>query len=104
MDLILTGRGVSGEEARSMGLANRLTKKGEALTGAIELASQLCKFPQRCMRSDRQSAYEQWGMDIPAALKRETELGLEVIHSGETREGATRFAEGKGRHGDFESL
>lgn len=104
MDLILTGRGVSGEEAKLMGLANRLTKKGEALAGAIELASQLCKFPQRCMRSDRQSAYEQWDMDIPAALQRETELGLEVIHSGETREGATRFAEGKGRHGDFESL
>lgn len=104
MDLILTGRGVSGEEAKMMGLANRLTPKGEALNGAIELAQQLCKFPQGCMRSDRQSAYEQWDMDIPSALQRETELGLNVIHSGETREGATRFAEGKGRHGDFGNL
>lgn len=104
MDLILTGRGVSGAEAKQMGLANRLTKKGEALTGAIELAEQLCQFPQGCMRSDRQSAYEQWDMDIPTALKRETELGLNVIRSGETREGATRFAGGKGRHGDFSNL
>ena len=104
MDLILTGRGVSGEEAKMMGLVNRLTPKGEALNGAIELAQQLCKFPQGCMRSDRQSVYDQWDMDISSALQRETELGLNVIHSGETREGATRFAEGKGRHGDFGNL
>jgi enoyl-CoA hydratase len=104
MDLILTGRSVSGEEARQMGLANRITKKGDALTGAIELASQLCQFPQGCMRSDRQSAYEQWDMDIPTALRREIELGLNIIRSGETREGATRFAQGKGRHGNFENL
>ena len=34
LDMILTGRGVSGDEARMMGLANRLTPKGEALAGA----------------------------------------------------------------------
>jgi enoyl-CoA hydratase len=104
MDLILSGRGVSGEEARSMGLANRLTAPGDALNGAIELAESLCRFPQRCMRSDRLSAYAQWNLSLPDALAEETRLGLEVIHSGETREGATRFAQGAGRHGDFENL
>ncbi len=104
MDLILTGRGVSGAEARMMGLANRLTPPGGALDGALELAEQLCRFPQLCMRNDRMSAYQQWDKDIPAALLLETELGLEVIRSGETREGAARFADGKGRHGNFEDL
>ena len=104
MDLILTGRGVSGAEAQSMGLANRLTAPGEALDGALELAGQLCRFPQLCMRNDRMSAYQQWDKSIPDALSLETELGLEVIRSGETREGAARFASGKGRHGDFEDL
>lgn len=101
MDLILTGRGVSGEEARSMGLANRMVKKGEALDAAISLAREIGEFPQRCMRSDRLSALTQWGSDLDPALAEETRLGLEVIRSGETREGASRFTAGAGRHGDF---
>jgi enoyl-CoA hydratase len=104
LDLILTGRGVAGDEARAMGLANRLAAKGEALAGALELAHQLSRFPQRCLRSDRLSSYRQWSLDLDAALAEETRLGLEVIRSGETREGASRFASGAGRHGDFSSL
>ncbi|HEY5646471.1 MAG TPA: crotonase/enoyl-CoA hydratase family protein [Pseudomonadales bacterium] len=104
MDLILTGRGVSGEEARMMGLANRLTTPGEALTTALELAAGLARFPQRCLRSDRQSAYEQWNLSEHDALQHETRLGLGVIRSGETQAGASRFAAGAGRHGSFENL
>ena len=104
MDLILSGRGVSGEEARMMGLANRLTAPGKALEGALELALELCKFPQLCMRNDRLSAYEQWDMNIPQAIENEWRLGMAVIESGETKAGAARFASGKGRHGDFSDL
>ena len=101
LDLILTGRGVSGDEARSMGLANRLTEPGSAVTEAIDLAKQIASFPQVCMRSDRRSSYEQWGMSVDDALANETRLGLQVIASGETLEGAGRFAGGEGRHGQF---
>jgi enoyl-CoA hydratase len=101
MDLILTGRGVSGEEARMMGLANHLVDPGQALAAAKELARQLAAFPQRCLRSDRQSAREQWDLPFGEAMRNETRLGMAVIASGETREGAARFAEGAGRHGSF---
>lgn len=101
LDLMLTGRGVSGDEALSMGLANRLTEPGGALDGAVELARQLAGFPQGCMRSDRRSSYEQWGLPLDDALARERALGLEVIRSGETQAGAARFASGEGRHGSF---
>ena len=104
LDLILTGRGVSGEEARAMGLANRTTPRGAALEGAMELARSLAAFPQLCMRNDRLSSYRQWGLSLDEALREETRLGMEVIDSGETRSGASRFAAGKGRHGDFESI
>ncbi len=102
MDLILTGRGVSAEEALAMGLANRLTKKGGALGAAIILAKELSAFPQLCLRADRKSAFEQWGMSEQAAITNETIKGLAVIKSGETLQGASRFARGAGRHGEFE--
>ena len=101
LDLILSGRGVSGDEARTMGLANRLTPPAGALAGALELAHQLAGFPQRCMRSDRRSSYEQWDLPLAGAMANETRLGLAVIESGETVDGATRFAGGEGRHGQF---
>jgi enoyl-CoA hydratase len=102
--LILTGPGVAGAEARPMGLAKRLTAPRAALDAALELARSLTAFPQRCLRSDRLSSYRQWSLDLEAALAEETRLGLEVIRSGETREGAHRFAAGKGRHGDFGNI
>jgi enoyl-CoA hydratase len=102
MDLILTGRGVSGDEALRMGLANRIVSPGAALSSAIELGKQLAEFPQGCLRADRMSVYEQSSMPVVSALEMEVTRGMEVIRSGETREGATRFAEGAGRHGSFE--
>ena len=104
LDLILTGRGVSGDEAQRMGLANRLVEPGTALAEAIKLAHELERFPQRCLRSDRLSSYEQWTLDLPAALLNETRRGLEVVASGETGAGAARFAAGAGRHGSFNNL
>ena len=101
LDLILTGRGVSGDEALRMGLANRIVEPGQALNAAKELALQIAGFPQRCMRSDRLSALEQWDLAFDEAMANETRRGLEVIASGETREGASRFASGAGRHGAF---
>jgi len=101
LDLILTGRGVAGDEARLMGLANRLVEPGTARAAAVALARQLAAFPQRCLRSDRLSSYRQWSLSLDDALREETRLGLEVVMSGETAAGAARFASGAGRHGSF---
>jgi enoyl-CoA hydratase len=101
MDLILTGRGVSGEEAVRMGLANRLVEPGRALDAAVELAESLARLPQTCLRSDRLSAYEQWSLDWFEATRNEFRRGMQVIESGETQQGASRFADGEGRHGSF---
>ena len=101
LDLILTGRGVSGDEALRMGLANRLVEHGRALEAASELACQLAAFPQRCLRSDRSATYEAWSLPLEAALANEYRHGLATIQSGETRAGAERFKSGAGRHGSL---
>jgi enoyl-CoA hydratase len=101
MDLILTGRGVQGEEALRMGIANRLVPHGHALEAAVGLAHELARFPQRCLRSDRLSAYEQWSLSYEDGWRNELRRGRDVIKSGETAAGAESFARGKGRHGAF---
>jgi enoyl-CoA hydratase len=103
LDLILTGRGVSGEEAVRMGLVNRLVEPGAALEEAKRLARELAALPQRCMRSDRLSSYEEWSLPLDRALNNEVRRGIQVIQSGETEKGALRFAQGAGRHGATDS-
>lgn len=101
LDLILTGRPVSGEEALTMGVANRLVEPGQALAAARQLAHTLAQFPQRGLRNDRISVYQQWSLPWDEARQNELRLGLEVLESGESVAGAGRFASGAGRHGDF---
>jgi len=102
MDLILTGRPVGAEEALRMGLANRVVPPGQALAAAQDLARQLAAFPQTCMRHDRLSLLEQEGLSEQDALAAEYRHGV-VSVTTDTVAGATRFADGAGRHGSFET-
>ena len=102
MDLILTGRAVAADEAFAIGLANRLVPDGQALSAAKDLARQIAGFPQLCLRNDRRSALEQWGLDWDAATAFEIGVGLETLRSGEAVAGAARFKSGEGRGGQFQ--
>ena len=101
LDLILTGRSVSAEEALEIGLANRLVEQGQALEVAGELAHTIAAFPQNGLRGDRMSTYEQWAMSWEQARENELRHGLKVLATGESVAGAGRFASGAGRHGKF---
>jgi enoyl-CoA hydratase len=101
MDLILTGRPVQADEAQRIGLANRVSAPGQAVSEAVALAEHIARFPQTCMRHDRLSAYEQHGLAMPDALVNEWRHGQYAL-DGETVAGAARFAAGEGRHGRFD--
>ncbi|OQE04633.1 hypothetical protein PENVUL_c031G06007 [Penicillium vulpinum] len=85
LDMILTGRPVSAQEALAMGLASRLIT-----------------FPELCLNTDRQScyysAYE--ASSFQDAMYQEFNAGSKVI-SQEAIAGATKFSKGAGRHGSF---
>lgn len=100
LDLILTGRPVAAEEALQMGLANRVVEEGRARAEAESLARELARFPQRCMRTDRASAYGAFDGSVEDALRAEFAGGMKVIGE-EAIPGAQRFVAGEGRHGRF---
>jgi len=102
LDMLLTGRPVSADEALTWGLASRVVADGSALDAAVELAGQIAAFPQTCLRNDRASARGQWGSPEDAAMAREFALGAETLASGETVAGAARFKSGAGRGGRFD--
>ncbi|MFX1350460.1 MAG: crotonase/enoyl-CoA hydratase family protein [Promethearchaeota archaeon] len=101
LDMILTGRPVTSEEALSWGLANRVVPEGRSREEAEKLAKIIAEFPQICMRNDRLSAYQQFGMDLTEAIANEFELGEKTLASGEYLKGSKAFSQGKGKHGSF---
>ena len=103
LEIILTGRKVPAEECLQIGLAEYLTPKGGALAKARELAQQIARFPQVCVRADRRSAIRSHGLGVRDALIQEWYNGREALIADGV-DGATRFRDGLGRHGDFDRI
>lgn len=100
MDIILTGRAVSAEEALFMGLANRVIAKGKAVEHSMKIAEMMVKLPQLYMKNDRDSfsfaIYQTQSLEH--ALRYEFDHGREGI-SKESTNATGKFAAGHGRAG-----
>lgn len=102
LDLILTGRPVSAQEALAFGIANRVVPDGQAFQHAMELAEQISAFPQQCLRADRLSAYHSTfdASSFSEAMQFEFDHSKHVILK-EAVPGANKFSSGTGRGGAF---
>jgi enoyl-CoA hydratase len=94
---------VGADEALGWGLANRVVPHGQAREEAERLAAEMARFPQVCLRADRMSSHRQWSLDLPEALRNEAIEGDRPLRE-EALKGASRFADGLGRKGSFESI
>ena len=97
LDLILSGRMVSVDEAHAMGLVNEVTAAGGHLDRALEYAEALASFPQETMLADREAAIRGIGVPFAEGLKLEAESSAKTLEVA--WRGAARFAGGEGRGG-----
>ncbi len=100
LEITMTGRKVTAEECYRIGLCEQVVPEGKALEAALEMAHEICRFPEQAMLADRRSMIENFGRPVREGLMREWANGIDsCINQGTT--GAGRFAEGRGRSGDF---
>ncbi|VVS92732.1 crotonase/enoyl-CoA hydratase family protein [Desulfoluna spongiiphila] len=102
MEMILTGRPVSSDEALSYGLVTRVVRDGTVREEAEALAEEMAGFPFEGLMCDRQNAISQFAMDMDDALAHELKNAAEVFDDEQALEGARAFVSGKGRHGVFD--
>jgi enoyl-CoA hydratase len=103
LEIILTGRKVPAEEALRIGACEHIVPDGSSREFAEAMAHEIARFPQACTRADRRSVYAQQGLSIREGMRREWYNGIPAFVA-EGAEGAKRFAQGKGRHGDFRDI
>jgi enoyl-CoA hydratase/carnithine racemase len=100
LEIILTGRKISSDECLRIGLCEYVVPNGTVRAEAEELAREIARFPQVCVRADRRSAIRSDGLSGRDALIQEWYNGREALTKDGVA-GAARFKDGLGRHGDF---
>jgi enoyl-CoA hydratase len=92
LDLILTGRKVTAQEAQAIGLCDRIVPKGDARSAAETLAREIARFPQRSLEIDRASVHAQQMLPLQTALRQEFARGVEAARRDEPRAVRSRSA------------
>lgn len=103
MEIILTGRKVPAEECLAIGVCEKVVANGQSRQAAEAMAHEIARFPQDCVRADRRSVYLQHGLPVREALESEWQNSHAIVDA-EGIAGAARFADGKGRHGDYKEI
>ena len=93
MDLLLTGRAVTAEEAKEIGLIGYVVAKGKALDKALEIAAQIAANGPIAVEAIKRSVRETEGLTEEEGLKVELEIGWPVFATGDAKEGTKAFAE-----------
>jgi enoyl-CoA hydratase len=93
MEIILTGRRVSAEEAARIGLVDRLVPAERALASALELAAGIAAGPPLAVRAAKRSVRSAADLPLSAGLAQERERFFSLFDTEEQREGMAAFIE-----------
>ena len=94
MDVLLTGRMLTAEEALSMGLVGHVVAKGEALAKAQKLASKIAANGPLAVQAIKRAAKEGLQMSEQESLQNGLKIGSEIVFKSEdAKEGPRAFAE-----------
>ncbi|XP_063897426.1 probable enoyl-CoA hydratase [Helicoverpa armigera] len=106
LDLLITGRLITGVDAHRLGLACKLTSTGTALGEAIKLAKSLVKFPSNAMVMDKMAAINsQLNPNSEESMRDEAIMNSLLGNAIEDmKEGVKKFQAGIGKHGKFYKL
>ncbi len=93
MEMALTGDPIEAERAHDLGLVNRLTEPGEALTAALELADTIAANGPLSLAATKRILVESADWPDSEFFERQQPIYDPVFNSQDAREGATAFAE-----------
>lgn len=93
MDLLLTGRYISAEEAVQFGLINEVVERDRLLERAFELAERIAVNSPGAVSATKLSVLEGLKSGTPEAFARELEIGNTVFAAPDATEGPRAFLE-----------
>jgi enoyl-CoA hydratase len=93
MEMALTGEPITAERGHELGLVNRLTEPGEALSAALELAEAIAQNGPLALAASKRILTESVDWPDTEFFARQQEITGPVVASEDAREGATAFAE-----------
>ena len=93
MEMLLTGKTMTAEEALEIGLIGRVVPQGEALAEAKKVAEQVAANGPLAVQAIKRSVQETEGLPEKEALAKELEIGWPILSTKDAKEGPTAFAE-----------
>jgi len=93
LEMMLTGRTMTSDEALEFGLVNRVVPQAAELSAAISLAEEISCLSPLSIRACLKAVIQ--GLDLPleGGLKLETELFASLFDTSDAREGTSAFLE-----------
>ena len=93
IDIMATARQVPADEARAIGLVDRLVEAGGARDAAVELAAGLARLSRPALAAVLRTVDAAFDLPFPEGQRYEVAQIQELFETGEAREGITAFLE-----------